>query len=858
MNTTLLINTSGQTFSRLDLFEELPITLVIQQSDLTDLTARRVPYSKTIQLPDTANNAKIFEHYYEVNGIEFNPLNKVSCVVQYRGTDIFRGQLRLNAVNQTLNERTYEVYILGDVADFFSEIKDLDLQELDWIDYNHELNYTAVTSSWEAKADTTDGLFDGDILYPLVNYGLVYTGSSTTPFWSYDFDTATSMSLSGNPVSPAAFKPAIRLKTVVDRIFQSSTYTYNSEFFDTDYFKSIYMDTFQNGKIGVDSASAVTNQNIFKVYTQRNYIFSPTQTIRPLNFETEGGNGYDPLDNFVLGPVGTITPPVDTSYFRAPATGDYFFNLRFRYSNPGLISSNYRFLIIANQGNDLTTLDSATTFYSTPVQNVPANGQSFDGNFYFSGTVQQGEYVKLFLVTDTFASNPLAQLQLRGFQSGAFIDPAPMWDLYFSPAFAVDKVFVDLKTGMPNLNSADFMKSLITMFNLVAVQDTEQKTVKFEPYNWYYNDADRDQKDWTQRVDLAQNYRIEPLSFDLSKEVIWTNLDTENEFLNKQFYDRFDFVYGRRKFVTANNIFTGTQRYELPFGSVPTSGVTGAPNFIIPQFYYEINGNQTPYATKPHLFFWVGNRYAYKDIYKTVEGTWYLSSGGTAVAQTTYPAVNHLSSLDIQIPTLVSDLNFQPTFDFFGNSNTQVLQFTENNLYNLFWNDYIENIYSQETRRLTCRVFLTPVVLSQTSLQDKIWIKDANYTIEKINEADLVNKKTTEVQLIKDRLPYYRVEPPAPIYALSGNTPYPGVEPVYYTLCWVDFDKDAVCNETAPLILIYTFGSGTIGNYDKVYYDTGTSLKLLEQGYYLKQQGIVNPDTFVVIDNYGRILEQPC
>jgi hypothetical protein len=159
---------------------------------------------------------------------------------------------------------------------------------------------------------------------------------------------------------------------------------------------------------------------------------------------------------------------------------------------------------------------------------------------------------------------------------------------------------------------------------------------------------------------------------------------------------------------------------------------------------------------------------------------------------------------------------------------------------------------------MTCRVFLKPIEILKTSLKDSIFIKDADWTIEKIVDADLVNKKLTQVSLIKDRVPYYKVIPPAPVYALSGNTPYPGVEPVYSTLCWVSFDKDAVCDETAPSLLLYTFGSGTIGNYDKVYYDTGVSLNLLEQGYYLKQQGLPSPDTFVVVDNYGRILEQPC
>jgi hypothetical protein len=111
MNTTLLLNLSGETYTRVDLFEELPITLTIQQTDLNQLDSRRVPFSKTIQVPDTANNAILFEHYYAVNGIEFNPLEKIRCVVQYRGVDIFNGVLRLSKVVQKKESRYYEVFI---------------------------------------------------------------------------------------------------------------------------------------------------------------------------------------------------------------------------------------------------------------------------------------------------------------------------------------------------------------------------------------------------------------------------------------------------------------------------------------------------------------------------------------------------------------------------------------------------------------------------------------------------------------------------------------------------------------------------------------------------------------------------
>jgi hypothetical protein len=717
-----------------------------------------------------------------------------------------------------------------------------------------------VTTSWEAKSYNTDGLLNGDVIYPMVNYGQQYQGTGTTPTFEYSFGQTFSFDQSGRSMPPQIMKPALRLKSVLDKIFAVTDYSYVSDFFDTDYFKSIYMDTFQNGKLGIESASAVTNQNIFRVFTntnnQRQPIFQQNGTTQflPINWRSETPDGYDPLGNFTLGTNLQIAP-INEGYFQVPYAGDYFFNMRFNYSNPNFVLGSSDFYIIGNKNQNLNNINVGTSFYTSDKLTCDGLGAEIYADLYFSATCQVGDYIKLFILLDGGGSSFGTQVQLTGFNYAGVTTQNPMWDLYTSPELSGEDL-VDFSLGIDNMNSMDFIKSLITMFNLVVIQDENNKTVRFEPYNWYYNDSERPLQDWTQRVDLNSDYKIEPLSFDLAKEVTWTCLFTEDEFLNKEFTEKNDFVYGRYKYVSSSNIFAGEQIYEIPFGATPTSGVTGAANFIIPQYYYRINGNLTPYATRPHLYFWNGNRYAYKDVNKTQPGYWYLTSGATAVQQSTYPCVSHLTSLDIQIPDLVSDLNFRPTFDFFGNSNNQVVQFTQYNLYNLWWNDYIENIYSPETRRLTCRVFFNPIDVYETSLRDKIFIKDSFYTIERLNEINLVNRDLTEVNLIKDRVPYYKVIPPAPVYAISGNTPYPGVQPSFFTLCYVSLDNTTVCNQTAPLQLIYTFGSGTIENFDVVYYDTGTQLKKLEQGYYLRQQ--TGTDTFVVIDNYGRILEQPC
>ena len=172
MDTILLAQLDGNTWQRIDVFEDIPITLTIQQNDLTDLTSRRVPYSKTIQIPDTNNNAILFEHYYEINGLDFNPLQKIPCVVQYRGTDIFQGVMRLNSVTTNTEERLYEVYLMGEVSDFMAPLRNLQLQDLNYTDLNHDLVYSSVTQSWECVNDGASGLFNGQILYPLINYGL--------------------------------------------------------------------------------------------------------------------------------------------------------------------------------------------------------------------------------------------------------------------------------------------------------------------------------------------------------------------------------------------------------------------------------------------------------------------------------------------------------------------------------------------------------------------------------------------------------------------------------------------------------------------------------------------------------------
>jgi len=852
MDTTLLVYLDD-VWNRLDLYQDIPITLMIQEVDSNPLDGRKSPYSKQFLIPNTTTNANILEHYFEVNGVDFNPLQKISCVVQYRGTDIFVGYMRLSAVVNNPNYTDYEVYILGDVADFASEIRNITLQDLSWDDLQHELSYSSITTSWSADTTNTNGLFGGKILYPMINYGLLYP-SGDTPSWTYSFDEARSFDSSAHPIPESVWKPAIRVKEVIERIFLKTGYEIQSEFFDTDYFHSIYMDTFVNGKLGVEVASAVTNQNIFKTYTNNSLLYTNPQGRNKLLFSTLLPNGYDPLNNLTLAvPYNSINPgnQASRSHFKTPFGGQYSFNIRFNHNNnnSSFVGTIYFQLVMIKSRN--ADGSNPTTIAVSPQYQSKRDTASV--NYFPTVLLDAGDYVTVYVsVSENLQKNDLS---IFGYDSFGVTSVAPMWELYNAPTMAGTQL-VDIRLGLPAINCIDYIKGLITMFNLVVVQDEVNRRIVIEPFNWYYNEDDRTEVDWNERLDLTSTWRVEPLSFELAKILNFTYDKGSEEYLNKLFEDTNKYNFGRYRFTSTSNLFSGEQDYVLPFAALPTTVVNGADNFIIPAVYRELIPQLQPYSNKNHIFFWTGNRLAYKDKFKQIEGSWYLSSGSTQIEQTTYPCVSHLSSLDIQIPELVSDLNFGSTWDFFGNYNNLPVQFTPYNMYNLYWEDYVENIYSTETRRLTGRFLLRPLDIYQLKLTDKVFVKDSFYRIEKINEADLVNNKLTECSLIKELGGYYKVIPPAPYYNISPNQAYPGISSAYTLSCYTATTISPVCLGTSPTQTLTTFGVSGLSTNQEVYYDTGVEYRPVPQGVYVRYTG--GTDTYVVINSVGTLLQQNC
>jgi len=859
MNTTLLVLNYNNEWQELDLYEDLSINVIIQETDITDIESRRSPYSKTFAIPGTKINNDYFEHFYLVDGTGFDPLTRRQCVVQYRGTDIFKGFLRLNSVTRTGTQIEYEVYILSEVTDFSSLVADKTLKELNWNYLNHIQNYDSVFQSWYANSGDTAGLFGGKIIYPMAHWGLEYpSATATTAAFNFSINTSgnTGLNFSGNPIPPTYFKPAIRLKEVVDLIFSTSGYEVKSNFFDSAYFKSIYMDIGVNGQIGIETVSAKTNQNIFRTYglptPDAQWVRFNQGQIQKITFgRINQTDGYDPSGNFNQA----------NSSYQIPYSGLYNFEFK------GKVNQRY-----AN--NYVSTYWGLTLFKSSTAEglNNPATRTAVGGTidtfraFNYSSSNNQrifmnniqlnaGDHVALFIRFNPSGSSYK--------DAGLWIGPTDWigfgarWDLYNSPTFVASS-FVDMKAQFPDTSCLDYIKSIIKMFNLVVVQEPGVKTLRMEPLTWYYSQNFANTVDWTERWDTSSPTKIEPVNFQLKKAYNFQYLTGEEEHLNKLWEDNYDLPYGTKKFTANSDILTGEEIIEFPFRACPTEVITGSTNIIIPMFYrYDIpTRKEVAYSNKNHLFFWTGNRYFYGQSGNTQPLRWYMTSGATPIAQTTYPCISHLSTLDSQDPDRISDLNFDKNFDFFGDDNNVIQQFTSYNLYQLWYGDYFTNLYSPEVRRVSGKVLFNPIDYATLNLTDKIFLKDSLFTIERINEGDLVDWKLTDVSLIKLVTPYNKIIPPSPSYTILPNQPYPSTAATNSITGFVTNEQFQLCSGSLTGTTTFFCSTPTLQDGSFVYSSSGGTINPYPTGFFFSQS--LTGTTYSTINNLGQIVQNDC
>ena len=197
----------------LDQFSDEDIKVSNNILELFDIGEIPGTFTQQITLPGTKKNDAFFEHYYDISVWEpdiFNTNQVVEAYLDFDGFYLVNGYLQLNKVNVFQNKYidSYEVTLYGATSAFSRDTNQNFLTDLTSLrSYNHTASLANINLSWSGS------LYDGDIIYPLADYGaaLSFTSQEKAP-----------MSLSSGSLTVQDFKPAIRIKKVWDAIFEQT------------------------------------------------------------------------------------------------------------------------------------------------------------------------------------------------------------------------------------------------------------------------------------------------------------------------------------------------------------------------------------------------------------------------------------------------------------------------------------------------------------------------------------------------------------------------------------------------------------------------------------------------------------
>lgn len=169
---------NGQSGLALDLYDSIPIPITFSILDIREPEKRRTSWSKTITIPGTKNNNRIFSHVYEIGqdgwvtiGNKtvyegFNPNLRKECIVMNDGVQVMKGNLQLKKIKRDLEGNIeYEIALNGDLTSLFYDVGTTKLNDLDFSEWDHDWSKGNMELSWQGSSRKSDG----SIYYSIVN-----------------------------------------------------------------------------------------------------------------------------------------------------------------------------------------------------------------------------------------------------------------------------------------------------------------------------------------------------------------------------------------------------------------------------------------------------------------------------------------------------------------------------------------------------------------------------------------------------------------------------------------------------------------------------------------------------------------
>lgn len=515
MNTELFIENY-----QADITDDVSSLLTFSIDDVKDFASRSTTWSKTIVLPGTQNNNKLFGHIFNVGqanstndlqdniGTNFNAAKAADVIIFQNQMQTFKGVLRLLQINIIKGQIEYEVAVFGEIAGLNVSLSSSLLEDLDFSAYDMAYNASGITNSWANTSGT-------GVYFPLIDYG------TYSPL-KHDWDIRT-------------FRPALHVKEYIDKMFEAAGYRYDCDLFSTARFKTLIIPHNQKDIY-------INADNYIEANVSGTQILTPVTPSTKVDFTdvvTNNGFSITGNDTFNYDDPSTINPTVSVTI-------------------SGTVSGTLTVGIFRQRGADPPEL-MGYQFISGG-----SGGSAFTATISEQIEIQQNDdiYVQVYGFSLSGSQNCVIT-------SGQFlITPASGQAIEISVGDTIN-----INNTIPkNVRQIDFFSSIVKLFNLYVYEDPfDRKLIKIKPYIDFYSTDSTDSVDWTYKLNRDKAIKIRPMS-ELNAKIYNFKYKSDGDYFNETYRKRYGQGYGDYIFDSEFEFAEQQSSLELVFSATPLVG----------------------------------------------------------------------------------------------------------------------------------------------------------------------------------------------------------------------------------------------------------------------------------------------
>lgn len=674
---------------RVDITEELDHLITYAVDDIKDFQHRQTAFSKTIVLPGTANNNKIFGHIFDVTVsnsynatgdnvlTNFNPSVSADCLLFADRMQVFKGSLRLLEIVITDGHVEYEVSIVGELGGLVSALGTNKLEDLDFSAYDQNWDIGNVTGSW-------DNLNGSGVCYPLIDYGTVSTAK-------VDYDIK-------------ALRPALFVREYVDKIITDAGYRWESDLFNTDRFKKLII---PNNQARFQSRTS----QIFYVFRNGGYM-AYDSTGSPSTLPQ-----YIKFDNLAF--LGSFTANVDNNEFTYTGVDTVIggFNIELNLEWQGHLKElNVKLLKNGSSVYDFAGAGSSATPITFTLDVADLQLQ-----------INTGDVFKIEITVTNLGGLSRTYLYVND-AIWSINTAAEVWtDIGYGDAITIND-------GIPrNIQQVDFLSSIIRLFNLYVYESKiDRKKLFIKPYVDFYDLNPSGVVDWTYKIDRSRPLRLRPMS-ELNSRYYNFKFKSDSDYYNDLYEKTYNEGYGDYIYNSNYEFANDKTDINLIFAATPLVGYAGVDKIV--SAIYKLN------ASVEERFASVIRILQVKKV--TGVTSWSIKNSATTLwTGTDYLYAGHYDDPDAPANDIQFGIPRELYFTLVSGS-VNVTQF------NVYWSPYMAEITDKDSKLMIAHCKLDVSDIYNLDFSKLVYVDGAYWRISRIIDWDAANPNVCVIELLK-------------------------------------------------------------------------------------------------------------